>query len=42
MIPTVEMGGQSITRLSWLELQPGVQRWHRLADIFHTQDAWIT
>ncbi|NDJ57110.1 carbohydrate porin [Enterobacteriaceae bacterium 4M9] len=27
--------------LSWLELQPGLQYWHRPAGIKETQDAWV-
>ncbi|MDW3283852.1 carbohydrate porin, partial [Escherichia coli] len=27
--------------VSWLELQPGLQYWHRPGGVAQTQDAWV-
>ncbi|NBB57384.1 carbohydrate porin [Pantoea vagans] len=44
-VPGHSLNGEFYYRfrpVSWLELQPGLQYWHRPAGIAHTQDAWVT
>lgn len=44
-VPGHSLNGEFYYRfrpVSWLELQPGLQYWHRPAGIAHTQGAWVT